>query len=162
MDFYKVFDGLREGYPRAQHFAKPGFAAGPCLFKDTMQLSAYQNNGFFLGQSAMLVNEGLPSFLVDQLKTKLGGSLKGKRIAILGMTFKANNDDTRESLSFKLKKILDFQMAEVICSDPYLPETTELDEALSKAEGVILGVPHREFLDLRPKQAFVDCWGVWR
>jgi len=109
----------------------------------------------------MLVNEGLPSFLVDQLENKIG-TLKGKKIALLGMTFKANNDDTRESLSFKLKKVLEMRLAEVLSSDPYLKDTLNFEEALAEADGVILGVPHREYLNLKINKPFVDCWGIWR
>lgn len=159
-DFHRIYNALRDEYPRAQHYAKPGLAAGPCLFKDTMQLSAFHKNNYFLGQSAMLVNEGLPSFLVDQLEAKMG-SLKNRKIAILGMTFKPNNDDTRESLSFKLKKVLEFKMAKVLPVDPYLNNTIELSVALNAADGIILGVPHREFKELKIAQPFVDCWGVW-
>lgn len=159
--FYKILDALSEDYPRAKHFARAGFAAGPCLFKDTMQLSAFYNNKFFLGQAGMLVNEGLPDFVVSQLAAKMGGSLKDKRIAILGMAFKANNDDTRESLSFKVRKNLEFRMAEVLIHDPYL-DTQPLDEVLAQADGVILGVPHREYSELKIAVPFVDCWNFWR
>ena len=160
-DFYKILDALSDDYPRARYFARAGFAAGPCLFKDTMQLSAFYNNKFFLGQAGMLVNEGLPDFVVSQLAAKMGGSLKGRKIALLGMAFKANNDDTRESLSFKVKKNLEFRMAEVLIHDPYL-ETLPLDEVLAHAEGVILGVPHDEYLGLKISVPFADCWNVWR
>jgi UDP-N-acetyl-D-mannosaminuronic acid dehydrogenase len=162
IDFYKVYNAMREDYPRASHFAKPGFAAGPCLFKDTMQLAAFHKNHFFLGHAAMLVNEGLPTFVADQLASKLGGSLKGRKIAILGMTFKADNDDIRESLSFKLKKVLEVKMANVITSDPYKGGDVSLEEALAAADGIILGVPHKEYLSVCPKQPFVDCWGIWQ
>ena len=160
LDFYKIFGAMTEDYPRAQHFPKPGLAAGPCLFKDTMQLSAFYQNQFFLGQSAMLVNEGLPNFLVKQLEEKMG-SLKGKKIAILGMTFKANNDDIRESLSFKVKKQLQFKMAEILINDPYLSDTMPLDEVLREAEGVILATPHAEYKDLKITVPYIDCWDVW-
>ena len=161
LDFYKIYGALKEDYPRAKHFAKPGLAAGPCLFKDTMQLSAYHKSNFFLGQSAMLVNEGLPVFLVDQLEAKMG-DLRNRKIAILGMTFKANNDDIRESLAFKLKKALELKMADVICSDEFLKDTTPLNQALEISEGVILGVPHNQYLNLKINKPFVDCWGVWK
>lgn len=161
LDFYKIFDTLKNDYPRAQHFASPGFAAGPCLFKDTMQLSSFHKGNFFLGHSAMLVNEGLPSFLIDQLEKKIG-SIKGKKIAILGMTFKANNDDIRESLSYKLKKELEIKMAKVIPSDVFLDDMVDYDLAIDQADAVILGVPHRQYLDLEIKKPYVDCWGVWR
>jgi UDP-N-acetyl-D-mannosaminuronic acid dehydrogenase len=162
LDFFKIFDALKYDYPRAKHFKGPGLAAGPCLFKDTMQLSAFHKNNFFLGQAAMLINEGLPSFLVDQLEHQLG-TLKNKKIAIMGMTFKPDNDDIRESLSFKLKKILQFKMAIVLASDPhYLVDTVNTEQALREAEGFILGVPHTEYRDLKITKPFVDCWGVWR
>jgi UDP-N-acetyl-D-mannosaminuronic acid dehydrogenase len=161
LDFYKIYDALSFDYPRAKHFATPGFAAGPCLFKDTMQLSAFHKNHFFLGHSAMLVNEGLPVFLVDQMEKKLDG-LKDKKIAILGMAFKANNDDKRDSLSYKLKKALEIKMAEVLISDIYDKDTLDFNEAIKQADGVILGAPHREYLSLKLNKPFVDCWGVWR
>ena len=159
-DFYKILNAMKYEYPRAEHFTKAGLAAGPCLFKDTMQLSAFYNNQFFLGQAGMLVNEGLPNFLIEKLEQKMG-TLKNKNIVILGMTFKPNNDDTRESLSFKVKKMLSFKMANVICSDPYLGDTIGMDEALKNADGVILGVPHNEYRNLKINVPFVDCWGVW-
>ncbi|MBF0297422.1 MAG: nucleotide sugar dehydrogenase [Oligoflexia bacterium] len=166
LDFYRIFNAVRDDYPRAQHFPRPGLAAGPCLFKDTMQLSAFHKNNFFLGQSAMLVNEGLPVFLVDQMEKKLGGvgQLKGKKIAILGMSFKANNDDTRESLAFKVKKILKIKMATPLITDSYLKDKDNLPlaSALEIADGIILGVPHKEYLSLKISKPYVDCWGVWK
>ena len=162
VDFYKVYDAMTDDYPRASHFPRPGLAAGPCLFKDTMQLASYHDNGFFLGHSAMLVNEGLPNLLVAQLAKKMGGSLKNRKIAILGMTFKANNDDTRESLSFKIKKLLEQKMAFVLPSDPYLKDTVPLEKVLAEAEGIIIGTPHNEYKDLVLKVPFADCWGIIR
>lgn len=162
IDFDNVYKAMTSDYPRAKNFAKPGLAAGPCLFKDTMQLASFYHNNFFLGHAAMLVNEGLPDHLVKNLKQKMGGSLINKKIALLGMTFKANNDDTRNSLSFKLKKLLEIEMATVLPSDPYLPQTYPLQQALDEADGVILGVPHDEFLNIDIQVPFVDCWGVWK
>jgi UDP-N-acetyl-D-mannosaminuronic acid dehydrogenase len=159
-DFYRIYDAVKDDYPRAARFPKAGLTAGPCLFKDTMQLSAFYQNNFFLGQSAMLVNEGLPNFIVSQLEKKMG-SMKDKNIALLGMTFKANNDDTRESLAFKIKKLLEFKMANVLINDPYISSTAPLDKVLETAEGIILGAPHKEYKDILPKVPFVDCWGFW-
>jgi len=161
LDFYTIFNALTDDYPRAAHYAKPGLAAGPCLFKDTMQLSSFYENQYFLGQAAMLVNEGLPVFLVKQLEAKIG-DLKDKKIAILGMAFKANVDDSRESLSFKLKKLLEFRMAEVICHDPYDKDAEPLETVVDAAEGIILGTPHKEYLNLSLSIPFVDCWGIWK
>jgi UDP-N-acetyl-D-mannosaminuronic acid dehydrogenase len=127
-----------------------------------MQLAAFYDNHFFLGHSAMLVNEGLPGFLMRQLRQKLGGSLAFKKIAILGMTFKANSDDTRDSLSFKLKKQLEQNLATVLCVDPYLEGMVPLEEALEEAEGLILAVPHDAFRNIVPKVPYVDCWNAWK
>ena len=161
LDFYRILDAMKEDYPRAKHFARAGLAAGPCLFKDTMQLSAFHNNEFFLGHSAMLVNEGLPNFLVSQLEEKMGGSLKGKKIGVMGLAFKADNDDIRESLSFKVKKLLEMKMAEVLVTDEFVPGTMPLKKFVKEAEGVILGVPHSAYKRLKLKRPFVDCWGCW-
>ena len=161
LDFYRILEAMKEDYPRAKHFARAGLAAGPCLFKDTMQLSAFHSNEFFLGHSAMLVNEGLPNFLVSQLEAKMG-ALKGKKIGIMGLAFKADNDDIRESLSFKVKKLLEMKMAEVLVTDEYVPGTMPLKRFLKDADGVILGVPHSAYRKLKVKKPFVDCWGCWR
>ena len=161
LDFYRILEAMKEDYPRAKHFARAGLAAGPCLFKDTMQLSAFHSNEFFLGHSAMLVNEGLPNFLVSQLEAKMG-PLKGKKIGIMGLAFKADNDDIRESLSFKVKKLLEMKMAEVLVTDEYVPGTMPLKRFLKDADGVILGVPHSDYRKLKVKKPFVDCWGCWR
>lgn len=160
LDFYRVLDAMKDDYPRARHFARAGLAAGPCLFKDTMQLSAFHNNEFFLGHSAMLVNEGLPNFLVSQLEAKMG-SLRGRKIGVLGLAFKADNDDTRESLSFKLVKCLETKMATVLTSDEFVDGGMPLDEFMKGCEGIILGVPHSAYSMLRPAVPYVDCWGVW-
>ena len=133
LDFYRILEAMKEDYPRAKHFARAGLAAGPCLFKDTMQLSAFHNNEFFLGHSAMLVNEGLPNFLVSQLEAKMG-SLKGKKIGVMGLAFKPDNDDIRESLSFKVRKLLEMKMAKVLVTDEHVPGTMPLRQFVKEAE----------------------------
>ena len=161
LDFYRILEAMKDDYPRAKHFARAGLAAGPCLFKDTMQLSAFHNNEFFLGHSAMLVNEGLPNFLVSQLEAKMG-SLKGKKIGVMGLAFKADNDDIRESLSFKVKKLLEMKMAKVLVTDEFVPGTMPLKKFVRESDGIILGVPHSAYRKLKVKKPFVDCWGCWR
>ena len=104
IDYLQLLEKVRQGYPRMAYIPGPGFAAGPCLMKDTMQLFAFGRHNFPLGQLAMTINEGLPNFLVDQLRRKR--KLKGAKVGILGMAFKAESDDTRASLSFKLRKLL--------------------------------------------------------
>ena len=104
LDFQRIYGAVTHRYPRMKSFAKAGFAAGPCLLKDTLQLSAFSGNNFFLGHSAMLVNEGLPNFIVNQLRQQQ--NLRDKVVAVLGMAFKSESDDKRESLSYKLRKLL--------------------------------------------------------
>ena len=159
VDFHNVYQAMTHKYPRLADFPKPGFASGPCLFKDTMQLSAFTNNKFFLGHGAMLVNEGLPNFLVEQVKRRL--PLKGKTAGILGMAFKANSDDKRDSLSYKLRKILEVEAEEVVCSDVFIKEPgfLEADEVIRRSDIVFIGAPHTAYrgVDLRGKP-FVDVW----
>lgn len=159
-DFYKIYNAMTFKYPRTQSFPKAGFAAGPCLFKDTMQLSSFDNNQFFLGHSAMLVNEGMPAFIVDQLQKKF--DLKNKKIGILGMAFKAESDDKRSSLSYKLKKILDLNSKKLFCSDEYIKDKNFLskEELIKKSDIIIIGVPHKNYSNLKiPKNKFVyDMW----
>ena len=158
-DFFKIYNAMTKNYPRTKNFPKPGFAAGPCLFKDTMQISAFTNNRFFLGHSAMLVNEGLPDFIIEQLKKKF--DLSVKKIGILGMAFKAESDDKRESLSYKLKKIAEVEAKEVYCSDEYIKEAGFLpaEELIRRSDIVIIGAPHKRYKTLKfGKKVLVDVW----
>ncbi len=161
VSFQRVFKAIRHDYPRASGYKAPGFAAGPCLFKDTMQLASFFDNRFHLGHAAMLVNEGLASFVVQRTKTALGGSLWDRTVGLLGMTFKADSDDVRESLSFKVRKLLEFEGARVQCADPYLDWTLPVEDVLRDAEAVVLATPHREFRGLGIKVPVVDVWGVF-
>ena len=162
LDYGKIHHAMTHHYKRG-NIPKPGFAAGPCLFKDTMQLAAADRSHFPLGHAAMIVNEGLPSFLVEQLE-KSGTELRGKTVGILGMAFKADIDDTRDSLSFKLKKLLQFKGAEVLCSDEFVKDKgfVPKEELLKKCSVVIVGVPHSAYKGLRiPKEVrTVDLWNI--
>jgi UDP-N-acetyl-D-mannosaminuronic acid dehydrogenase len=156
-----VFHAMSHHYPRMSGLAKPGFAAGPCLFKDTMQLSAFTNNTFFLGHSAMLINEGLPKFLVNQLKEKT--DLADKKVGILGMAFKAESDDARESLSYKLRKLLNIEGATVMCSDVYIKDQDFVSEdvLINSCDIVIIGVPHQKYKRLSYAGCeLIDMWGI--
>ena len=163
IDYSNVFRAIREDYPRAQDLPGPGFAAGPCLFKDTMQLAAFTADHFPMGQSAMQVNEGLPAYIVSALERRYG-SLHGKTVGILGMAFKAESDDTRASLSFKLRKLLAWAGARVLCTDPFVADDrlVPLDEVIDQSEIVVLGVPHRAYrgLTFSSGRDVVDIWGA--
>jgi UDP-N-acetyl-D-mannosaminuronic acid dehydrogenase len=162
VDYNNVLAAIRTDYPRAADLPGPGFAAGPCLFKDTMQLAAFTADHFPLGQAAMQVNEGLPAYIVSALDRRYGG-LTGKTIGILGMAFKAESDDPRASLSYKLRKLLGWAGARVVCTDPYVADErlTTLDCVLSESDLLILGAPHNAYrgLDIGGKDV-VDVWGA--
>src|SRR4051794_35732933 len=162
VDYTKVLGAIREDYPRAADLPGPGFAAGPCLFKDTMQLAAFTTDHFPLGQAAMQVNEGLPAYIVSALERRYGG-LRGKRIGILGMAFKAESDDSRASLSYKLRKLLAWSGARVLCTDPFVPDSklVSLDRVVSESDVLVLGVPHRAYRGLAVGgKDVVDIWGA--
>jgi len=163
LDFYKIYGAVTEDYPRMKSFAKAGFAAGPCLLKDTLQLSAFANNNFFLGHSAMLVNEGLPNFIIQKLQHSV--NLSERTVTILGMAFKGESDDPRESLSYKLKNLLEVYAKQVICTDPYVQDKSfvPLEEALQKADVIVLATPHKIYKDIKfaPNQTVIDCWGFF-
>lgn len=162
LDFERIRQALTFDYPRASDMPGPGFAAGPCLFKDTMQLAAFSDNSFVLGHSAMLVNEGLPLYVVTQLEKRL--DLETLRVGILGMAFKGDSDDIRSSLSYKLKRILEFRAAEVLCTDPYVTNDDRLlplEQVLERADVLILAAPHRVYRDLDPGDTrIVDIWNL--
>src|SRR5207248_4136099 len=139
-DFQRIYIAMREGYPRMASVARPGFAAGPCLLKDTMQLGAFNHGSFVLGQAAMMINEGLPYLVVQDIKR--GYPLADMTVGILGMAFKANSDDPRSSLSYKLRKVLLLECRRVLCSDPFVPdpELTPLPEVIDQADLIIIGM----------------------
>jgi len=161
LDFYNISYAMTHNYSRAKDFPRPGFAAGPCLFKDTMQLAAFNNNNFHLGHTAMLINEGLPNYVVNQLKKQF--DLSEKKVGILGMAFKAESDDIRESLSYKLKKILAIESKKVLCADPYVKDASLVDEetVLQESDIIIIAAPHKKYKDLKiQNKKVVDIWNM--
>jgi len=162
LDFSRILHAVRHHYPRGAHLPGPGLAAGPCLFKDTMQLSAFNNNAFFLGHSAMLINEGLPQFIVTQMKQRWP-DLAAKTIGLLGMAFKGDSDDARESLSYKLKKILSLNTRRVLSTDPFVRDADLAEEqmVLDEADIFVIGAPHSRYRTLNFKgRPVVDMWNL--
>jgi UDP-N-acetyl-D-mannosaminuronic acid dehydrogenase len=162
VDYTNVLRAIREDYPRARDLPSPGFAAGPCLFKDTMQLAAFTSDHFPLGQAAVQVNEGLPAYIVSAMQRRYG-TLRGKTVGILGMAFKAESDDTRASLSFKLRKLLAWAGARVVCTDPYVRDhrVVPLEQVIAESDVLVLGAPHDAYraLEVGGKDV-VDVWGA--
>lgn len=161
LDYERIRQGLTLEYPRAADLPSAGFAAGPCLLKDTMQLAAFNNNNFLLGHAAMLVNEGLPLYMISKLEQRY--DLRTMTVGILGMAFKAESDDTRSSLSYKLKRILRFKAAQVLCHDPYVrddDDLVDLEAILEQSDLLLLAAPHREYRALASRAPLVDIWGT--
>jgi UDP-N-acetyl-D-mannosaminuronic acid dehydrogenase len=156
VDYYRIHRAIKQGYPRLAHLPGPGFAAGPCLLKDTMQLGAFNHGSFVLGQAAMMVNEGLPYLLVQDLKRRY--CLAEMTVGVLGMAFKPNSDDSRASLSYKLRKILLLECRRVLCTDPYVldPELAPLDQVLAEADLLVVGAPHDCYRGLAFRQPVID------
>ena len=161
VDYERIRAAVVQDYPRAADLPGAGFAAGPCLLKDTMQLAAFNNNNFALGIACMQVNEGLPLYLVSRIAAKY--ELESMTVGILGMAFKAESDDIRSSLSYKLKRVLKVQAASVLTTDPYVsddPSLVPLEEVLSKADLIVIGAPHDLYAKGEIRQPLVDIWNL--
>ena len=161
LDFERIRQGLMVDYPRAADLPGAGFAAGPCLLKDTMQLAAFNNNNFAIGHTAMAINEGLPLYLVDRLGRRY--DLGSMAVGILGMAFKGGSDDTRSSLAYKLKGILTFVTDTVYCTDPHVttdPTLLPLEDVVEKSDLLIIAAPHREYATLDTDKPVVDIWNI--
>jgi len=162
LDYQRILKAMKYNYPRARNIPKPGYAAGPCLMKDTMQLTAFARNEFSLGNAAMLVNEGLPLHVIGNLRRRF--DLGKMTVGLLGMAFKSEVDDVRASLSYKFKKVLNGFAHEVLTTDPFVtvdPELLPLDEVIARSDILILCTPHNCYktLDLKGKPV-VDVWGM--
>jgi UDP-N-acetyl-D-mannosaminuronic acid dehydrogenase len=161
VDFERVRHAITHDYPRAADMPGAGFAAGPCLFKDTMQLAAFNNNNFTLGHSSMMINEGLPLYLVSRIEKNY--DLAKMTVGILGMAFKGESDDIRSSLSYKLKRILRFKAESVLCADSFVHDDASLvseDELLKHVDLVVIGAPHRRYASLKISQPVIDIWNI--
>lgn len=193
LDFGRIQEAMRKDYPRMKGLPQPGFAAGPCLLKDTMQLASFYNNNFSLGHSAMLINEGLPRYIINTIKksdvvvekdsplsVKLAAysnplsdslratkNLRNKTVGILGMAFKSESDDSRDSLSYKLKKIAQTECKKVLCHDVFIKDATfsTIDQLLNESNVIILATPHMAYKTINPKKypnkQFIDIWHFW-
>jgi UDP-N-acetyl-D-mannosaminuronic acid dehydrogenase len=160
---FDVIDLINRNYPRGG-IAAPGLTAGTCLRKD-FTFSEERSNAPGMLLAVSRVHESVPLFLVEGLKRRLGGSLRDAKVAVLGLTFKRGSDDMRDSLAFKLVRLLERELAHVARHDPHAPVATEpLETALSGAKAVVIATNHPEFehvLTQVPRDALlVDPWNA--
>jgi UDP-N-acetyl-D-mannosaminuronic acid dehydrogenase len=161
LDYERIRSAVVEDYPRAADLPGPGFAAGPCLLKDTMQLAAFNNNNFALGQASMQINEGLPLYLVSRLAARY--DLDAMTVGILGMAFKGESDDNRSSLSYKLKRVLKVRAGAVLTTDPFVTvdeDLSPLELVLERADLIVIGAPHKAYAELSISKPVVDIWNL--
>ena len=162
LNFFKIRNIMREGYMRNANIPESGFTAGPCLLKDTMQLSSFYNHRFKLGHAAMSVNEGIPIFIIKKLQKKF--DLRKKTVGVLGLTFKAETDDIRDSLSIKLVKLLELKKIKTLQSDEFYKNKKNIskNDLVKKSDIIILATPHKAYkrLKIKKNKTVVDIWGL--
>jgi len=161
-NFQRVAEAMTREYPRLAGFASSGLAAGPHLPLDTVQLAAFDWSAFPLGHAALAINEGLPAALVAQ--ARLDYDLSGMVAGVLGMAFKAESDDPSGSLAYKLAKLLRLECRDVLCTDPFVNDSSlvPLDRVLDEADILFLGACHNDYRNLACSQPVVDCFGFMR
>jgi UDP-N-acetyl-D-mannosaminuronic acid dehydrogenase len=166
---FEVIDLINRDYPRGG-IAKPGFTAGTCLRKD-FTFSEERSNAPGMLLAVSRVNESVPLFLVEGMKRRLGG-LANRRVAVLGLAFKAGTDDERDSLAHKLIRLLERELADVVAHDPHVPTpTASFKEAVTAADVVVVATDHPEFRDCaalteiardaKAECLVVDPWDCW-
>lgn len=162
LDFFKIRNIMRDNFKRNANIPLAGFTAGPCLLKDTMQLSAFYNHKFPLFHAAASVNESLPKFIIKKLSTEY--NLRKKTVGILGLSFKAENDDIRDSLSIKLIRKLQLKKIKTLQSDEYYKDKKNIDKniLIKKSDIIIIATPHKAYKNLRIKKnkVLIDIWGL--
>ena len=153
---------MRDGYIRNANIPTSGFTAGPCLLKDTMQLSAFYDHKFLLGHSAMEINEGIPKFIINKLESKY--NLKKKTVGVLGLAFKSETDDIRDSLSIKLLQLLKVKKIKTLQSDEYFKsrENVNKNYLIKKSDIIIVSTPHKayKYLKISKNKILIDIWGL--
>jgi len=163
---FDVIELINRDYPRGG-IARPGFTAGTCLRKD-FAFSEERSHAPGMLLAVSRVNESVPLFLVEGMVRRLG-SLSGKKVAVLGLAFKAGTDDERDSLAHKLVRLLERELADVAIHDPHVTTPTQsFDDAVAGADAIVLATNHPEFLGLQallritdrasPEALLVDPW----
>lgn len=162
LNFNRIHQIMTQGYPRASGLPKPGFAAGPCLMKDTVQLVSFAQNKFLLGTAAVMTNEGMAEYVISEIQKSV--NLSVLTVGLLGMSFKPEIDDTRSSLSFRILKLLEIRALKVICNDPFVIDQSSfrpIEYLKNNCDILIICTPHETYkknlLDFQ--KPIVDIWG---
>ena len=171
-DAYEIINMINKDYKRGG-IPNPGLTGGPCLSKDGYYLISNITFPDFI-LMAWRLNETIPQYIINKLKNKLkqkGKSLYNCKIAVLGIAFKADIDDTRYSPSIKIINILKKENAEVLIHDPYVRDTLPLENVINKADAIILATNHSKFKNILDKICkigtykkdciIVDYWGFF-
>jgi UDP-N-acetyl-D-mannosaminuronic acid dehydrogenase len=158
---FEVIDLINRDYPRGG-IARPGLTAGTCLRKD-FAFSEERSSAPGMLLAVSRVHESVPLFLVEGVKRRLGGSLRDRKVAVLGLTFKRDTDDVRDSLSAKLIRLLERELAIVARHDPFRPDESEqLASALANADAIVIATNHSAYDGLLPMipagALVVDPW----
>jgi UDP-N-acetyl-D-mannosaminuronic acid dehydrogenase len=179
---FEVIDLVNRDYPRGG-LAQPGLTAGTCLRKD-FAFSEERSNAPGMLLAVSRVNESVPLFLVEGIRRRLSptgtaaggaadlGSLSGRKVAVLGLAFKADTDDERDSLAHKLIRLLERELADVVAHDPHVATpTSSFEEAVRDADVVVVAANHHEFREPTALAAIaaaanadclvVDPWNCW-
>ncbi|HYD41268.1 MAG TPA: nucleotide sugar dehydrogenase [Anaeromyxobacter sp.] len=159
LDYARLHGAVTRDYPRAQGLPRAGLAGGPCLSRDVERLAAFADGDFSLGRAAAAVHRAFPLVLLGQLRP-LG--LGGKVVGLLGMAFKAESDDGRDSLAFELARLLAPECRAVLCTDEHLraPGLVPLERVLAEADALVVTAPHARYRSLCPRQPVLDPWNA--
>ena len=151
---FEVIDLINRDYPRGG-IAMPGMTAGTCLRKD-FAFSEERSHAPGMLLAVSRVNEGVPLFLVEGIKRRIG-QLASRKVAVLGLTFKRDTDDERDSLSPKLIRLLERELADVAVCDPLAPTPTQmLPDAVRDADVVIVATNHSTFETREARRSIVE------
>ena len=162
LDFERIRQGLTHDYPRAADMPGAGFAAGPCLFKDTMQLAAFNNNNFALGHAAMMINEGLPLYLVHRLEQRFDLSVDDGRHPRHGLQGRVRRHQVQPvaTSSSGSSSSRPTRCCAPTRTSPSTRTCCRWTRSSRESDLLVIGAPHPEYRDLVTDKPVADIWNV--